>query len=126
MTVLLEADCFDTLNSDKTTSLETIGIKESELDRWYSYTKDLGRDSSEFLRRQHSDLPRWLHHLSDLAKKYLNVKTPDEIWAKVKDWDTLLASARPVREASNGKTKMTASLGDCHGGYLQAVTSLGS
>ena len=47
----LEADWALTyLNSDKTTSLESIGIAESELDGQYSYTKDLGRDSSGVLK----------------------------------------------------------------------------
>jgi hypothetical protein len=109
----LEADWALTyLNSDKTTSLEAIGIKESELDGQYSYTKDLGRDSSGVLKAAtFQACPGGYAYRSDLAEKYLNVKTPDEMQAKVKDWDTFLASAKTVKEASGGKTKMTASLG---------------
>lgn len=109
----LEADFALTyLDSDKTTSLEAIGINESELDGQYAYTKDLGKDSSGVLKAtSFQACPGGFAYRADLAEKYLNAKTPDEMQAQVGSWDDFTTAAGKVKDASNGETKMCATLG---------------
>lgn len=109
----LEADFASVyLDSASTTTLAAVGIDESELAGQYAYTKDIGKDSAGALKATtFQACPGGFAYRSDLAAKFLDAKTPEEMQAKVKDWDTFLASAKTVKEASNGATKMTASLG---------------
>ena len=48
----------------------------------------------------------------ELAELYFGVKTPDEMQALVKDWDTFLATAKKLSELTKGSGKMVASFGD--------------
>ena len=48
---------------------------------------------------------------TDLAEQYLGVTTPEEMQAKVADWDTFWATAKEVYDASGNKTAMADTLG---------------
>ena len=56
--------------------------------------------------------PGALFYRSDLAEKYLGVKTPEEFQELVKDWPTFVETAEKLNEASEGACKMVTGSGD--------------
>lgn len=97
----------------KSAALADVGISESELGNQYQYTKDIGTTESGVLKGvSWQCAPGGFAYRTDLAEEYLGVKTPEEMQAKVKDWDTFLKTAEEVYTASGDKkTALTTSLG---------------
>lgn len=56
--------------------------------------------------------PAGFAYKRDMAKEYLGTDDPDEVGKMIADWDSFLKVGKDVLEKSNGKVKMTASLGD--------------
>jgi hypothetical protein len=54
---------------------------------------------------------------ASLAEKYLGVTSPEEMQAKVADWDTFLETAEELKTASNGECKMVIGAGDIWNAY---------
>jgi hypothetical protein len=54
---------------------------------------------------------------ASLAEKYLGVTSPEEMQAKVADWDTFLETAEELKEASEGACKMVTGSGDIWNAY---------
>lgn len=99
-------------NADLAAPLEDVGLSESEFSNQYGYTLDIGRDENGVLKGvSWQAAPGGFAYRSDLAETYLGVKTPDEMQAKVSDWDKFLATAAEVSEASSGKTALTTTVG---------------
>jgi hypothetical protein len=99
-------------NPDSAAPLSDLGFKDSDWSNAYKYTLEIGRDSSGTLRGiSWQATPGAYAYRTDLAETYLGVKTPAEMQAKVKDWDTMTESAKTVYEASSGKTAMCATIG---------------
>ncbi|MGN0641722.1 MAG: carbohydrate ABC transporter substrate-binding protein [Huintestinicola sp.] len=100
----LEADWAMTYldNDDVTAPLSTVGIEESELADQYEYTKAIGTSSSGALKGiTWQSAPGGFAYRSDLAEKYLDVKSVDDMQAKISDWDGFLATAATLKEAGN-------------------------
>ncbi len=113
--MFLEADwCLKYINDDKMTMpLSDLGFKDSDFDNLYGYVKEIGKSTESGALKGIS----WqaaaggFCYREDLAETYLGVKTPDEMQAKVKDWDAFMATAKELSTATSGKTALSATLG---------------
>lgn len=111
---VLEADwILDYINNDDYTApLSNLGFSASDFDGCYDYTVAVGTDNNNVLKAASwQATPGGYVYRTDLAEQYLGAKTPDEMQAFVKDWDTFTESAKTVLEASGGKTAMADTLG---------------
>ncbi len=108
----LEADFALTfLNSSYAGALADVGISEDEFANAYDYTMAIGTVDGVLKAVSMQASPGVYAYRTDLADQYLGVKSPDEMQAKVKDWDTYLATAEEVKQASGGKCTMSVALG---------------
>ncbi len=82
-------------NDDKyTADLSTIGIDKSSYPNAYEYTLAFGtNDAGKFRGATWQATPGGFVYRADYAEQYLGVKTPDEMQALVKDWDTFEQTA---------------------------------
>ena len=92
--------------------LSALGIEESAYGDAYPYTVAIGKDNNGVLKGASWQAAAGGYvYRTDLAEQYLGVKTPDEMQAAIGDWDKFQAAAATVKEASGGKTSMTATIG---------------
>ncbi|MDE6732262.1 MAG: ABC transporter substrate-binding protein [Oscillospiraceae bacterium] len=90
-----------------TVPLSTIGITAADMPDAFAYTIGVGTDNNGVLKgASFQATPGAFFYRSDLAKQYLNVETPDQMQAKVKDWDTFKATAKELADASGGACKL--------------------
>lgn len=111
---VLEADwILDYINNDEYTApLSNLGFSESDFSGCYDYTVSIGTDNNGVLKAASwQATPGGYVYRTDLAEQYLGAKTPEEMQAFVKDWDTFTATAATVQEKSGGKTAMADTLG---------------
>jgi spermidine/putrescine-binding protein len=102
--MFLEADwCLQFINDDaQTLPLSDLGYSESDFSDIYNYVVETGKSTTTGALKGIS----WQAaaggycYREDLAEKFLNVKTPDEMQEKVKDWDTFLATAKELKDAN--------------------------
>ena len=112
---LMEADyALKYVDSEYTKDLATIGVtKEAMEANQYAYTIDVATDSNGVIKGSSwQAAPGLFLYRADLAESILGVTSPEEMQAKVADWDTFLATAREVNEKSEGSTKLIPSVGD--------------
>lgn len=112
------------LNDDsKTAPLSALGFTENDFAEQYSYTKDIGRDKNGVLKgvTWQASSGAWCYR-ADLAEQYLGVKTPEEMQAKVSDWDKFQSTAKEVYSASNGKTALTTTLDGIYNAFKYSRT----
>lgn len=112
------------LNDDsKTAPLSALGFTESDFSEQYSYTKDIGRDKNGVLKgvAWQASSGAWCYR-ADLAEQYLGVKTPEEMQAKVSDWDKFQSTAKEVYSASGGKTALTTTLSGIYNAFKYSRT----
>ena len=89
-----------------------IGLKASDFPNAYKYTIEMGTaENGIFKAASFQCTPGGFVYRSDLAKQYLGVNSPDEMQAKVKDWDTFKATAETLYSASGNKTSICATTG---------------
>lgn len=87
-----------------TIPLSELGISASEYTDAFAYTIGVGTDSNGvFKGATFQATPGAFFYRADLAEQYLNVKTPDEMQAKVKDWNAFKATAKELADASGNK-----------------------
>jgi len=111
--MFLEADwCLNFINDDaQTIPLADLGYKDSDFSDIYNYVVETGKSTTTGALKGIS----WQAaaggycYRDDLAETYLGVKTPDEMQAKVKDWDTFLATAKELKD--KGGPAISATLG---------------
>ena len=111
---VLEADwILEYINQDDYTApLSKIGFTADDFKGCYPYTVSIGTNNAGVLKAASwQATPGAYAYRADLAEQYLGVKTPAEMQEKVKDWKTFTETAKAVKEASKGKTAMTATLG---------------
>ncbi|MGN0667410.1 MAG: carbohydrate ABC transporter substrate-binding protein [Huintestinicola sp.] len=97
----LEADwAMNYLDKDDITApLSSVGIDESELAAQYDYTKAIGKSSNGTLKGiTWQAAPGGFAYRADLAEKYLDAKSVDEVQAKLNNWDNFLAAAKTLQE----------------------------
>ena len=112
------------LNDDsKTAPLSALGFTENDFAEQYSYTKDIGRDKNGVLKgvAWQASSGAWCYR-ADLAEQYLGVNTPEEMQAKVSDWDKFQTTAKEVYSASGGKTALTTTLGGIYNAFRYTRT----
>ena len=89
-----------------------IGLKAADFPNAYKYTIEMGTaENGIFKAASFQCTPGGFVYRSDLAKKYLDVNSPEEMQAKVKDWDTFKSTAETLYSASGNKTSICATTG---------------
>ena len=99
-------------NDVYTAPLSSLGITEKDMEEWYSYTKKLAQNSKgEYKAVPYNISPGAFTYRSDIAEKYLGVKSPKEMQAAIGDWSKFASSAKTIAEKTNGKVALADSLG---------------
>ena len=95
------------VNSDWVQTVENLGITADDYANQYQYNIDLGSDWDGNVRALFwQATPGCFQIRADLAEKYLGTTDPEELKAKFADYDTILETAREVKEASGGACKL--------------------
>ena len=95
------------VNSDWVQTVESLGITADDYAKQYQYNIDLGSDWDGNVRALFwQATPGCFQIRADLAEKYLGTTDPEELKAKFADYDTILETAREVKEASGGACKL--------------------
>lgn len=92
--------------------LSDLGISKDDYKDAYQYTVEIGTDNDGVLKGAswQAAAGGWAYN-TDLAEEYLGVTSPEDMQAKVSNWDKFAATAEELKEASDGKVKMTATIG---------------
>lgn len=103
--------------------LSALGFTESDFSEQYSFTKDIGKNSKGVLKGVAWQVSSgaWCYR-ADLAEQYLGVKTPEEMQAKVSDWDKFQSTAADVYSASEGQTALTTTIYGMYNAYKYSRT----
>ena len=106
-------------DSDWTADLREIGFTDEELATAYPVMAQIGQDTRTGAQKGLSwqSTPGALFYRASLAEKYLGVTTPEEFQELVKDWDSFLATAEKLKEASEGQCKMVTGSSDIWNAY---------
>ncbi|MDD7428681.1 MAG: carbohydrate ABC transporter substrate-binding protein, partial [Oscillospiraceae bacterium] len=100
------------INMDIAAPLSALGIEESAFADAFPYTVAIGKDDNGVLKGASWQAAAGGYvYRTDLAEQYLNITSPADMQAKIGDWDGFMAAAAEVKEASGGKTSMTATIG---------------
>ena len=113
------------INDDtKTLALDKLGLTDADFPNIHSYTDEIGK-TTDGVRKGIS----WqaaaggFGYNARLAEELLGVKTPDEMQAKVADWDKFVATAQEVNTASGGSVALADSLGGMWQAYACGRTT---
>ena len=112
--LMVEADwALKYINDDTATApLADLGFTDADFAGQYAYTMEVGKDSNGVIKgTSWQAAPGGWCYRTDLADSYLGVKTPEDMQAKVADWDKFQATAAEVYAASGNKTALTTTLG---------------
>lgn len=106
------------INDDtKTLALEKLGFSDANFAEIYSYTDEIGKDKNGVRKGvSWQAAAGGFAYRADLAETYLGVTSPEEMQAKIGNWDDFVAAAQTISEQSGGKT----ALADTLGGMWQA------
>jgi hypothetical protein len=101
-------------NDNATVPLTEVGISESEYSNQYEYTIQVGTSKIDGSIKGSSwqAAPGLFLYRPSLAESLLGVTSEDEMQEKVKDWDTFVATAKEVNDASNGEVKLVQGVQD--------------
>jgi len=101
------------INKDEFSApLANLGISESDFSNAYQYTVDIGTDNNGVLKGASWQAAAGGYvYNADLAEQYLGVTSPEDMQAKIGDWDGFEATAAELKEASNGAVTMAATVG---------------
>ena len=95
------------VGGDLVMPLSELGITKDQQPNAYPYTLQVGTNAKgEFVGATWQATPGCFVYNAKLAKQYLDVETPEDMQALVKDWDTFEQTAAKLKEASNGAVKM--------------------
>ncbi|MBQ8201840.1 MAG: carbohydrate ABC transporter substrate-binding protein [Clostridia bacterium] len=112
------------VNSDVTANLADLGFTEEELAPAIPVMKQIGTSNinGQLKGLSWQATPGALMYRASLAEKYLGVTTPEEMQAKVADWDLFMETAQELYDASEGATKMVVGAGDIWNAYQYSRT----
>ena len=116
---LVEADwALKYINDDeRTLPLSKLGLGDKDFADIYSYTAEVGKDKNGVLKGvSWQAAAGGFAYRADLAEQYLGVKTPEEMQAKIDNWDLFVEAAKSISDQTNGG----AALADTLGGLWQA------
>lgn len=96
------------VNSDNTLAVSDLGITDADMENMYEYTLTIPTDQRNNTVKGLSwqACPGSMMYRSDLASSLLGVDSPEAMQELVKDWDTFLDTAKKIKEASGGATKI--------------------
>ena len=101
------------IDSPFTAPLADVGFTDADYEGSLDVMLKLGQDSNGVQKGlAWQSTPGALFYRASLAEKYLGVTTPEEMQAKVADWDTFVETAKELKEASEGACKMVTGSGD--------------
>ena len=106
------------INDDaRTLPLSKLGLGDKDFPNIYSYTDEIGKDSNGVRKGvSWQAAAGGFAYRADLAEEYLGVKTPEEMQAKIDNWDLFVDAAKTISE----KTRGGVALADTLGGLWQA------
>ncbi|MDE6665402.1 MAG: carbohydrate ABC transporter substrate-binding protein [Ruminococcus sp.] len=101
------------INDDtKTAPLEQLGFTDDNFADIYSYTDEIGKDSNGVRKGvSWQAAAGGFAYRTDLAEQYLGVTSPDEMQAKIGNWEDFVSAAEDIAEQSGGKTALADTLG---------------
>lgn len=101
------------INDDtKTAPLEQLGFTDDNFADIYAYTDEIGKDSNGVRKGvSWQAAAGGFAYRTDLAEQYLGVKTPEEMQAKIGNWEDFVTTAEDIAEQSGGKTALADTLG---------------
>ena len=103
---------------DWTGDLKDIGFTDEELSVAFPVMAQIGQNAAGVQKGlSWQSTPGVLMYRASLAEKYLGVTSPEEMQAKVADWDTFLETAEELKTASEGACKMVTGSGDIWNAY---------
>ena len=113
------------INDDtRTLALDKLGLTDADFPNIHSYTDEIGKDGNGVRKGiSWQAAAGGYGYNARLAEEYLGVKTPEEMQAKVADWDKFVATAKEVSEASNGGCAIADSLGGLWQAYACGRTT---
>ncbi len=99
-------------NEEYSAPLAGVGISEDMYGDAFEYTVAMGKDKNGVFKGATWQVAAGGYtYRTDLAKEYLGVETPEDMQAKIGDWDAFWATAAEVYTASGEATAMADSLG---------------
>ncbi len=99
-------------NPDYALPLSSIGLTEADYVNAYPYAVEQGKNKDGVLYgAAYTISPGGFCYNADLAEQYLGVTSPEEMQARIGDWDSFTNTAADLLVASHGKVTMSASLG---------------
>ncbi len=106
------------VETDWTGDLKEIGFTDDELSVAFPVMAQIGQNAAGVQKGlSWQSTPGVLMYRASLAEKYLGVTSPEEMQAKVADWDTFLETAEELKEKSEGACKMVVGSGDIWNAY---------
>lgn len=113
------------INDDtKTLALDKLGLTDADFPNIHSYTDEIGKDGNGVRKGiSWQAAAGGYGYNARLAEEYLGVTTPEEMQAKVADWDKFVATAQEVSTASNGGCAIADSLGGLWQAYACGRTT---
>ena len=101
------------INDDtKTAPLEQLGFSDDNFADIYSYTDEIGKDSNGVRKGvSWQAAAGGFAYRTDLAEQYLGVTSPEDMQAKIGDWESFVSTAEDIAEQSGGKTALADTLG---------------
>ncbi len=108
-------------NDSYSLPLSELGITATDYADAYDYTVQIGTDSQGVLKAASWQTAAGCYaYNATLAKEYLGVTSPEEMQAKISDWDKFEATAAELKTASDGRVKIAATLGGLWQAYSAA------
>lgn len=113
------------INDDtKTLALDKLGLTDADFPNIHNYTDEIGKDGNGVRKGiSWQAAAGGYGYNARLAEEYLGVTTPEEMQAKVADWDKFVATAQEVSTASNGGCAIADSLGGLWQAYACGRTT---
>ena len=101
------------INDDTMSSpLSDLGITKDDYKDAYQYTVEIGTDNNGVLKAASWQAAAGCFaYNADIAKEQLGVETPEDMQAKISDWAGFEATAKELKEKTDGKVKMCATIG---------------
>lgn len=101
------------INDDtKTAPLEQLGFTDDNFADIYDYTDEIGKDSNGVRKGvSWQAAAGGFAYRTDLAEQYLGVTSPEDMQAKISNWEDFVATAEDIAEQSGGKTALADTLG---------------
>lgn len=115
-------------DESRTAPLESLGFSENNFKDCYDYTVEVGKatagaNSGKMVGAAWQACPGAFAYRSDLAEQYLGVNSPEEMQAKIADWNKFTAAAAEIADKSGKKVALADSVQGMFNAYSQSRTT---